>query len=107
MRFPGISAKLVRKCEITGIFHRCKIFLSFFASFCNAGGVTEVTSAELRPVGLFRSSHNSVHGTACPGHANWPMMRNSVEGSMKGPFFVVALSVVALFAAQPSLAQNA
>ena len=35
-RFPGISAKLVRKCEITGIFHRCKIFLNNFANFCNA-----------------------------------------------------------------------
>jgi hypothetical protein len=23
-RFPGISAKLVRSCEITGNFHRCK-----------------------------------------------------------------------------------
>src|SRR5215468_328975 len=26
-RFPGISAKLVRSHEITGIFHRCKNFL--------------------------------------------------------------------------------
>src|SRR6516225_10681679 len=32
--FPGISAELVRKCEITGIFHRCKNFLRFFANFC-------------------------------------------------------------------------
>src|SRR5579863_3320769 len=37
LRFPGISAKLVRKCEITGIFHRCKLFLSFFAKFCQRG----------------------------------------------------------------------
>src|ERR1700747_1159328 len=37
--FPGISAKLVRSCEITGIFHRCKIFLIFFANFCKPAGV--------------------------------------------------------------------
>src|SRR5271167_935896 len=34
LRFPGISAKLVRICEITGNFHRCKIFLNYFANFC-------------------------------------------------------------------------
>src|ERR1017187_6722656 len=33
-RFPGISAKLVRPLEITGIFHRCKIFLRFIEKFC-------------------------------------------------------------------------
>src|ERR1700691_517511 len=33
-RFPGISAKLVRMCEITGNFHRCK---KFFAIFCQRG----------------------------------------------------------------------
>ena len=27
--FPGISAKLVRNSEITGNFHRCKIFFDF------------------------------------------------------------------------------
>ena len=32
--FPGISAKLVRICEITGNFHRCKIFLRNFVKFC-------------------------------------------------------------------------
>src|ERR1700756_656114 len=31
--FPGISAKLVRKCEITGIFHRCKNFLEILQIF--------------------------------------------------------------------------
>jgi hypothetical protein len=30
-RFPGISAKLVRMCEITGNFHRCK---KIFEIFC-------------------------------------------------------------------------
>src|SRR5579863_10048073 len=39
LRFPGHSAKLVRICQITGNFHRCKIFLSYFANFCNAAGV--------------------------------------------------------------------
>ena len=34
MRFPDISAKLVRICEITGNFHRCKIFFGFFLKFC-------------------------------------------------------------------------
>jgi hypothetical protein len=34
MRFPGISAKLVRICEITGIFHRCNIFLRIIEKFC-------------------------------------------------------------------------
>src|SRR5271157_6360453 len=53
LRFPGISAKLVRKCEITGIFHRCKIFLSFFANFCKravwyGGNESRVLSRELR-----------------------------------------------------------
>ena len=32
-RFPGISAKLVRMCEITANFHRCKLFLRYFARF--------------------------------------------------------------------------
>jgi hypothetical protein len=36
--FPGISAELVRKCEITGIFHRCKYFLIFFENFCKQAG---------------------------------------------------------------------
>ncbi len=35
--FPGISAKLVRICEITGIFHRCKIFLRIIEKFCQRG----------------------------------------------------------------------
>ena len=29
--FPGISVKLVRMCEITGNFHRCK---NIFEKFC-------------------------------------------------------------------------
>src|SRR5215469_7629134 len=37
--FPGISAKLVRSCEITGNFHRCKIFLQEFANSYTADGV--------------------------------------------------------------------
>ncbi len=32
--FPGISAKLVRSCEITENLHRCKKFLGFFENFC-------------------------------------------------------------------------
>src|SRR5208337_1116589 len=35
--FPGISAELVRNCEITANFHRCKFFFSFFANFCKRG----------------------------------------------------------------------
>jgi hypothetical protein len=37
LRFPGISAKLVRICEITGNFHRCNIFLDYFANSCERG----------------------------------------------------------------------
>jgi hypothetical protein len=37
--FPGISVKLVRKCEITGNFHRCKIFLQKIENFCQRGQV--------------------------------------------------------------------
>ena len=33
--FPGIAEKLVRICEITGNFHRCKNFLE---NFCQGGG---------------------------------------------------------------------
>src|ERR1700693_3624328 len=42
-RFPGISAKLVRKCEITGNLHRCKIFLRNIENFCKPPRGTEVT----------------------------------------------------------------
>jgi hypothetical protein len=37
--FLGISAKLVRKCEITENLCRCKKFLKKFANFCNARGM--------------------------------------------------------------------
>src|SRR5215831_4500019 len=49
--FPGISAKLVRKCEITGIFHRCKIFLKKFANFCKREEEYE-SNAEMRTIQL-------------------------------------------------------
>src|ERR1700723_3219565 len=35
--FPGISAKLVRNCEITVFFHRCKKILNICANFCEGG----------------------------------------------------------------------
>ena len=36
-RFPGISAKLVRSCEITANLHRCKKFLEKIENFCQEG----------------------------------------------------------------------
>src|SRR5262249_30033800 len=44
--FPGISAKLVRKLEITGIFHRCNNFLALAGKFSVIG--TDVRESNLR-----------------------------------------------------------
>ncbi len=46
MRFPGISAKLVRICEITGIFHRCNIFLKNIEKFCKQSWRYEGNAAD-------------------------------------------------------------
>jgi len=35
----ALSAKLVRMCEITANFHRCKKFLSYFVNFLCASGL--------------------------------------------------------------------
>ena len=57
--FPGISAKLVRICEITGNFHRCKIFLDYFANFCKRGCGTEVMAWRSEP--CIKGSHHGGH----------------------------------------------
>jgi hypothetical protein len=36
---PDISVKQARNCEITDIFHRCKIFLRKIENFCQQGQV--------------------------------------------------------------------
>src|ERR1700756_940353 len=48
MRFPGHSGKLVRICEITRNFHRCKIFLIFFANFCKREAWYESNESRVR-----------------------------------------------------------
>src|SRR5215469_2914490 len=59
MRFPGISAKLVRKFEITENLHRCKRIPTFFCKFFVRGrgwyesnfscGLDPLLSAPLMP----------------------------------------------------------
>ena len=41
--FPGISAELVRSSEITGNFHRCKIFLECFVKFDKGGTLPAIS----------------------------------------------------------------
>src|SRR5271165_3666916 len=48
-RFPGISAKLVRKCEITGNRRRCKKFLANFRKVLSMRTGTEVMTDERMP----------------------------------------------------------
>src|SRR5579864_7126908 len=87
MRFPGHSAKLVRICEITRNFHRCKIFLIFFANFCKReawyeSNESRVPSRELqvpsatflRTPGEVPGNLQSLHAQAnCPS-SHWPAL---------------------------------
>jgi hypothetical protein len=67
--FPGISAKLVRICEITGNFHRCKIFfqeIEYFFDEVRYGGnggesrsTAKMPSASASPVLLQKTLSGS------------------------------------------------
>ena len=86
LRFPGISAKLVRKFEITGNFHRCKIFLRFFANFCKrvvwyGGNAGTAECRKPRGSALRTAMTSPVPGyLPCRGRQEWPSCRAVWEG---------------------------
>jgi mannose-6-phosphate isomerase-like protein (cupin superfamily) len=97
-----MSVKLVRMCEITANFPRCKIF---FAKFCRA----ERYGSNARKISLAvgkSGGRRDLSSDRLLLRAQRLFIMPQLPGGFMKLLFVVAVTLAALIAAQPSLAQN-